>query len=43
MRGDKAIKFVQDAESSDEQLLMARLTGNYKRAPTAGDRRCGIG
>ncbi len=31
LRGDKAIKFVQEAESSDEQLLMARLTGNYKR------------
>ena len=30
LRGDKAIKFVQDAESGDEQLLMARLTGNYK-------------
>ena len=30
LRGAKAIAFVQDAESSDEQLLMARLTGNYK-------------
>ncbi len=31
LRGAKAIEFVQEAESSDEQLLMARLTGNYKR------------
>lgn len=30
LRGAKAIKFVQDAESGNEQLLMARLTGNYK-------------
>ncbi|GAA3530708.1 hypothetical protein GCM10022234_29910 [Aeromicrobium panaciterrae] len=30
LRGAKAITFVQDAESGDEQLLMARLTGNYK-------------
>lgn len=31
LRGEKARKFVQEAESSDPQLLMARLTGNYKR------------
>jgi hypothetical protein len=31
LRGDKARKFVQEAETSDAQLLMARLTGNYKR------------
>lgn len=30
LRGAKAIAFVQDAEAGDEQLLMARLTGNYK-------------
>ncbi len=38
LRGDKAIKFVQDAESGDEQLLMARLTGNYKRARARSER-----
>ena len=31
LRGEKAHQFVRDAESSDPQLLMARLTGNYKR------------
>lgn len=31
LRGEKARQFVRDAESSDPQLLMARLTGNYKR------------
>ena len=31
LRGDKARKFVQEAETRDAQLLMARLTGNYKR------------
>jgi len=39
LRGDKAIKFVQDAESSDEQLLMARLTGNYKHGNERQRRR----
>ena len=31
LRGEKARQFVQEAETSDAQLLMARLTGNYKR------------
>lgn len=31
LRGEKAREFVRAAESSDPQLLMARLTGNYKR------------
>ena len=31
LRGENARKFVQEAETSDPQLLMARLTGNYKR------------
>ncbi|MEV7396733.1 hypothetical protein [Aeromicrobium sp. NPDC092404] len=31
LRGEKARAFVQEAETSDAQLLMARLTGNYKR------------
>ena len=31
LRGEKARNFVQEAETSDAQLLMARLTGNYKR------------
>jgi len=39
LRGDKAIKFVQDAEASDAQLLMARLTGNYKRGNERTGRR----
>ncbi len=39
LRGAQAIKFVQDAESSDEQLLMARLTGNYKHGNERRTRR----
>ncbi len=31
LRGEKARQFVHEAETSDAQLLMARLTGNYKR------------
>ncbi len=31
LRGEKARQFVREAESSDPQLLMARLTSNYKR------------
>ena len=37
LRGDKAVDFLGDVESSDglqsaaDQELMARLTGNYKR------------
>ena len=31
LRGRKASDFLEDAMSGDEQELMARLTGNYKR------------
>jgi hypothetical protein len=30
LRGEKARQFVREAESSDPQLLMARLTRNHK-------------
>lgn len=31
LRGERAAQFVAEAEMGDEQELMARLTGNYKR------------
>ncbi|MBC7630640.1 hypothetical protein [Aeromicrobium sp.] len=31
LRGEKARQFAQEAENTDPQLLMARLTGNYSR------------
>jgi hypothetical protein len=31
LRGERAAQFVDDVGASDEQELMARLTGNYKR------------
>ena len=31
LRGRTATDFLEDAQSGDEQALMARLTGNYKR------------
>ncbi len=34
LRGNRAIKFIQDMDDStfdEQQQLMARLTGNYKR------------
>lgn len=31
LRGGRALEFLEDAASGDEQELMARLTGNYKR------------
>jgi hypothetical protein len=31
LRGWKAQEFLADVESQDAQLLMARLTGNYRR------------
>lgn len=31
LRGDKAAKFLSAVDTGDEQLLMARMTGNYKR------------
>lgn len=30
LRGRRALDFVDDAESGDDQQLMARVTGNYK-------------
>lgn len=31
LRGDAARRFLAQAERDDPQLLMARVTGNYKR------------
>jgi len=31
LRGKKAEKFLRDVETTDQQHVMARLTGNYKR------------
>ena len=30
LRGRRAADFIEDAESGDDQELMARVTGNYK-------------
>jgi hypothetical protein len=39
LRGRRAIAFIADAESTDEQELMARVTGNYKRGNERAARR----
>lgn len=31
LRGARAVDFLRDVESADDQELMARLTGNYRR------------
>ena len=31
LRGDAAARFLDDVERGDPQLLMARVTGNYRR------------
>ncbi|MDP9822672.1 hypothetical protein [Nocardioides massiliensis] len=31
LRGGRAVDFLRDVESADDQELMARLTGNYRR------------
>lgn len=31
LRGVKAARFIEDADGGDDQELMARITGNYKR------------
>ncbi len=31
LRGARASEFLDEVETGDPQLLMARLTGNYKR------------
>lgn len=31
LRGQRANKFLADLDNTDEQQLMARVTGNYKR------------
>ena len=31
LRGDAAVRFLQDVEQGDPQQVMARVTGNYKR------------
>ncbi len=31
LRGDAARRFLADVEAGDPQLLMARVTGNYRR------------
>lgn len=39
LRGAKAADFLQRVESHDPQLLMARLTGNYRRSNERSARR----
>ncbi|MEO7398139.1 MAG: hypothetical protein ABIW84_06205 [Ilumatobacteraceae bacterium] len=31
LRGARAVAFLEDASTGDDQALMARATGNYKR------------
>jgi hypothetical protein len=31
LRGNAAVRFLQDVEQGDPQQVMARVTGNYKR------------
>lgn len=31
LRGKRAVAFLERVEDGDDQMLMARLTGNYKR------------
>ena len=31
LRGRRAVDFLEDVENEDPQLLMARMTGNYRR------------
>lgn len=31
LRGDRAAQFLTDVEHGDPQLLMAKVTGNYRR------------
>lgn len=31
LRGDRAQRFLREVETGDDQELMARLTGNYRR------------
>jgi hypothetical protein len=31
LRGDAAVRFLQDIEQGDPQQVMARVTGDYKR------------
>ena len=39
LRGDAAVRFLQDVEQGDPQQVMARVTGDYKRGNerVAGD------
>jgi hypothetical protein len=39
LRGGRADQFVEDVVDADEQELMARLTGNYKRGNERDSRR----
>ncbi|QDP96408.1 hypothetical protein FOE78_11285 [Microlunatus elymi] len=39
LRGRRAADFIEDVESEDAQLLMARLTGNYRRGNERTARR----
>ena len=31
LRGDEALRFLDEVEAGDEQLVMAKATGNFKR------------
>ncbi|MFE0420904.1 hypothetical protein [Streptomyces sp. NPDC058953] len=39
LRGGRAARFVQEATAGDEQLVMARWTGNYRRGNERTARR----
>lgn len=39
LRGNRAAQFVVDSAAGDEQELMARVTGNYKRGNERQARR----
>lgn len=39
LRGTKAVDFVDDVQGGDDQELMARVTGNYKRGNERQARR----
>jgi hypothetical protein len=39
LRGDAALRFLEDVEHGDPQQVMARATGNYKRGNEGVARR----
>ncbi|MBS1675697.1 MAG: hypothetical protein JSS74_17240 [Actinobacteria bacterium] len=39
LRGRRAVEFLDDVQTQDPQLLMARVTGNYRRGNERAARR----